>query len=79
MSKVPELELIRLFAVTRDEKLTFQSIEAHRYNMRTFPEYRDSDECNFMREYDTPAPDLALRFRYREILRRKHAEPLKLR
>lgn len=78
MSRQPEVELIRIFAVTREEKHRFQCIEAHRFNMRTFPEYKGSDECNFMREIDTPAPDLALRFRYREVLMRKYAEPLQV-
>lgn len=74
----PELELIRIFAVTRDEKLRFKCTEAHRFNMNNYPEYKNTDEYRFMHEIDNPVPDLALRFRYREVLMRKYAEPLKV-
>lgn len=74
----PELELIRIFAVTRDPKLAFKCTEAHRFNMNNFTEYKQTDEYRFMAEIDTPSPDLALRFRYRETLVRKYAEPLKV-
>jgi hypothetical protein len=76
LEELPGIELIRMFAVMRDDKLRFNSAQAHRFLKMNYPIYKNSDECMFMDQIDRPEPNLAELFRYRYKLIRKFAEPL---
>lgn len=75
---LPGIEVIRMFAVTQDEKLRFNSMQVHRFLSRDFAAYKGSVEYLYMLQVDSPSPDLKEKFKYREKLTRLYAEPMKI-